>query len=205
MTKKTKRICALAILCVLPLSMIGCQKLRFIFGQAEEKFKGREATIQTYDEDGNVIDRVHGKSISISTEDKFDKKNAEGQTISKSSVLSLTVGGNSMTHVGSSLIVFEDGLKDLKEEYDTTVDVQNNQHSLPFINRIYNNIKNSITGDSKIVLIRSQSGKPLATFVGKSVSYFPTSIDKTTGIVIDGKYLFIYKCDYTIIDTDMLN
>ena len=63
---------------------------------------------------------------------------------------------------------------------------------------------NITTGRSKVVLVRSQSGKPLATFAGDEVSYFSTGIDKSTGIMIDGKYLFIYRCDYSIYDTELL-
>ncbi|MCM3273784.1 DUF5052 family protein [Paenibacillus elgii] len=55
-----------------------------------------------------------------------------------------------------------------------------------------------------LILIRSQSGQPLATFVGNKVSYFATDIDKSTAFLIDGKYLFIYRCDYTIYDLSLL-
>lgn len=37
------------------------------------------------------------------------------------------------------------------------------------------------------------------------VSVFATDIDKSTGILIDDKYLLIYRCDYTLYDTELLN
>ena len=89
-------------------------------------------------------------------------------------------------------------------EFSKKVDIENIDRSSPFLNKMVNDMKNLTTGKSKIILIRSQSGKPLATFYGDKVSYFATGIDKSTGIQIDGKYLFIYRCDYTIYDTELL-
>lgn len=182
----------------------GCNWLTNELGKIEEAFKGREVVIQTYDEESNIIDRVLGKSVSISPNNEFALKNSEG-TVEKSAVLSLTVGGDNMTHVGSSLIIHEKGLKDIFDEYSKTVKIENLDRSVPFINKMVNEMKNLTTGKDKVVLIRSQSGKPLATFVGDDVSIFSTEVDKSTALIIDGNYLFIYRCDYTIYDMDLLN
>ena len=98
----------------------------------------------------------------------------------------------------------ETDLVNIFEDYNKKIDVQNNDNSTPIIDRIINSAKNITTGKSKIILIRSQSGQPLATFAGDNVSYFATGMDKSTGILIDEKYLFIYRCDYTIYDKDLL-
>lgn len=204
MNKNRKKLIVIAgILCTIFFS--GCALLQREAGKLKEALKGRDAIIQTYDEESNIIDRIEGKSISISTEDKFNTKDEEGKTIKQSSVISLTIGGKSMVHVGSSLILYEKGLTDVFSEFSKTVNIQNIDRSTPFINRMINDMKNITTGKSKVILIRSQSGKPLATFVGNKVSYFATGIDKSTGIQIDGKYIFIYRCDYTIYDAELLN
>lgn len=85
-----------------------------------------------------------------------------------------------MLHVGSSLLAFESGLSNLFEEYSQKVDIKNFDRSVPFLNRLVNDLQNATVGKSKIVLIRSQSGQPLATFAGDDVSYFATDIDKST-------------------------
>lgn len=189
---------------ILSISLFtGCALLDNEIGKMKSAFKGRDAYIQSYDEESNIIDKIEGTSIDISADDKFAKKDSEGNTTKESSVLSLTVGGKSMTHVGSSLILYEKGLVDEFEKFSKTVDIKNFDRSVPILNRIVNNVENITIGQSKIILIRSQSGKPLATFVGESVSYFSTGIDKSTGIMIDGKYLFIYRCDYTIYEADL--
>ncbi len=199
-TRGLKLVCA--ALCVTLLS--GCALFRNEAGKMMEALKGREAIVQTYDEESNIIDKIEGKSISVSSEDKFDTKNEDGKTTEKSSVISLTVGGKSMVHVGSSLILYEKGLSNVFDEFTKKVDIKSIDRSTPFLNKMVNDMKNITSGKSKVILIRSQSGKPLATFVGNNVSYFATKIDKSTGILIDGKYLFIYRCDYTIYDSELL-
>lgn len=182
----------------------GCNWLEMKFGNIKEQFVGRELTIQTYDENSQLIDRVQGKSVSIEADEDFSLKDVDGNTVEKSSVLNITVGGKQMLHVGSSLIAYEDGLEDLFDLYSQQVDLSNFDRSVPFINRMVNDLANYTTGKDKVVLIRSQSGQPLATFAGDDVSYYATEMDKSTGLLIDGHYLFIYRCDYTIYDMSLL-
>lgn len=202
--KKISKI-NLSLLVIIMIGMLaGCNLLSYDVGKMKEALKGRESIVRTFDEDGNVIDQIKGKSIAISTEDKFDQKDEEGKTISKSSVIALTVGGKPMTHVGSSLVLHEVGLVDIFDEYAKKYDITDTDRAIPILNRVVQKFKNLTTGKSQVILIRSQSGKPIATFAGDNVSYFDTGIDKTTGILIDGKYIFIYRCDYTIYDTELL-
>ena len=200
-----KKFSFFAVLMAAMLVLSGCNWLEYKIGSLKEQFVGRELTVQTYDENSQMIDRVQGKSVSIEADEDFSLKDANGDTVEKSSVLNITVGGKQMLHVGSSLIAYEDGLQNIFEEYVQKVDLNSFDRSVPFINRMVNDLQNLTTGKEKVVLIRSQSGQPLATFAGNDVSYFATDIDKSTGIMIDGKYLFIYRCDYTIYDLALLN
>ncbi|MFX0548998.1 DUF5052 family protein [Hathewaya histolytica] len=200
-----KNALIVSIIILSTISLSGCNVFRNKMGKMLESLKGREAIVQTYDEDSNIIDRIEGKSISINTEDEFNSKDEDGKTIKKSPVMKLTVGGKSMLHVGSSLIMYEKGLEDIFNEYSKKVEIKNLKRSTPFLNNMINDMRNLTKGKSKVVLIRSQSGKPLATFAGNNVSYFATGVDKSTGILIDGKYLFIYRCDYSIYDMDLVN
>ena len=200
-----KKFSFFAVMMAAMLVLSGCNWLEYKIGSLKEQFVGRELTVQTYDENSQMIDRVQGKSVSIEADEDFSLKDANGDTVEKSSVLNITVGGKQMLHVGSSLIAYEDGLQNIFEEYVQQVDLNSFDRSVPFINRMVNDLQNLTTGKEKVVLIRSQSGQPLATFAGNDVSYFATDIDKSTGIMIDGKYLFIYRCDYTIYDLALLN
>lgn len=59
---------------------------------------------------------------------------------------------------------------------------------------------------SKIILIQSQDGYNIGAFVGDNVTWkLAGKLPKTTKIVIDGKELYIHRCNFTIIDTDLID
>ncbi|WCF11588.1 DUF5052 family protein (plasmid) [Paenibacillus thiaminolyticus] len=193
------------ILIVLALTILsGCNFMTNEFGKLSSAFKGREAIYQSYNENSEIIDRIEAKSMDIGADDKFARKDSEGNITKNSGVLSITVGGKTMTHVGSSAIIYEKGLINVFEEFAKTIDVQNFDRSVPFINRMVNDLKNFTAGQEYVLLIRSQTGNPLATFAGSDISYFATDIEKSTGFIIDGKYLLVYRCDYSIIPMSLL-
>lgn len=199
---KSKFGLVLIFTCIILMS--GCNFLSNEFGKINESLKGREVVIHTYDEESNIIDKITGESVSLKSDKEFELKDAEGDTVKKSSVINLTVGGSEILHVGSSLIMHEQGLDNVYEQYAENIDIENFDRSVPFVNRMVNDMKNLTKGKSKVVLIRSQSGQPLAAFAGDNVSYFATDVDKSTSLLIDDQYLFIYRCDYTIYDQDLL-
>ena len=139
-------------------------------------------------------------------DDRFDITDSKGNVSKESSVLDISVGSSQVIHVGSTLIFAENGLTDYMEKYASKVDLDSNKRSLPFINRFYNQVKNDVTGDSKLILIRSQTGTPLATYFGRKVSTSASGgIPNTTYLLVDGKRLIIYRADFTIYDTDLLD
>ncbi|RRJ54914.1 DUF5052 family protein [Paenibacillus oralis] len=202
--KKNSIYLVLLLLASLTTILSGCNFLENKVGEMKSALKGREAIIQTYDEESNIIDRIEARSIDIGPEDMFSTIDSQGNKIKNSGVLSITVGGKPMMHVGSSLILAEKDLHNIFEEFAKTINIKNLDRSTPFLNRLVNSMSNMTTGKNLLILIRSQSGKPLATYVGNQVSYFATDVDKSTGILIDGKYLFIYRCDYSIYDVSLL-
>ena len=200
MANKNRKRSVLIVLALTVVLLSGCQDIANMFKGFEESFKGLEMTIQTYDEESNVIDKITGKSVSIVRDTEFDT-DYESQD---SSVMKITIGSNEMHHVGSSMIIAEKGLENVFEEYTKTVDIENLDRGVPFINTMVNDVKASFTGKEKVILIRSQNGTPLATYSGDKVSLYRTGVPKSTGILIDGQYLFIYRADYTIYDIDMI-
>ena len=197
------------ILVVLSLSLLfltGCQSIGNFFKTTQEQFLGLSGTLRTFDENSQVIDKISGKSISIESDDRFDITDENGDVSKESSVLDITVGGSQVIHVGSTLIFAENGLTDYMEKYSDKVDISTENRSLPFVNRFFNQIKNDISGESKLILVRSQPGTPLATYFGKRVSTSaPDGIPNTTYLLVDGKRLIIYRADFTIYDTDLLD
>lgn len=200
MKKKLLLLLTCGFTCVF---LAGCQAVDNYLKNLEEDFEGLTMVVRTFDEDSQVIDRIEGKSMSVSRNTDFDKyKN--GETTNLGHVLKITIGKHEIDHVGSSLVAEEKGLRDLFAEYRKTVDLKNDDSDIPIINRIVSAYKNDFTGKSKVILIRSQKGTPLATYSGDKVSINDSDIPNTTELLVDGKRLLIYRCDYTIYDLALL-
>lgn len=200
-----KKLALVSMLSLSVIGLVGCNSGVKMATDLKEKVTGLDMNVKTYNEDSQVIDSFSGKSISIQKEGKFEEKDAEGSVTRNSSVINLTVGGKEIIHVGSSLIAKDKRLYDVFDDYSKTADFKNTDRSIPIINRMVNNFKNMTTGKKMMILIRSQSGMPLATFEGDSVSYYSSDVDKATEFIIDGKYLFVYRCDYSIYEKDLLD
>ena len=201
MKKKLLLLLTCGFTCVF---LAGCQAVDNYLKNLEEDFEGLTMVVRTFDEDSQVIDRIEGKSMSFSRNSDFDKRDNEGKTTSLGHVLKITIGKHEIDHVGSSLVAEEKGLHDIFADYRKTVDLKNDNSDIPIINRIVSAYKNDFTGKSKVVLIRSQKGTPLATYSGDKVSINSSSVPNTTELLIDGKRLLIYRCDYTIYDLALL-
>lgn len=202
--KLQKKIMLSVVLGLSLVSLSACQSISNWWKNTKEEWIGLEMTVRTYDENSQLIDEMSGKSLSISRNQEFDSVDAEGNSNADSSVLKVTLGNYEMDHVGSSLIAAEEGLEDLFAKYQTTVDMSNYDHAVPVVNRMVSSLRNDFTGKAKVVLIRSQNGTPLATYVGDSVSLYASDAPKTSELLIDGKRLIIYRCDYTIYDRELL-
>lgn len=166
----------------------------------KSNLSGISVTIRTFDEESNIIDRINGKSVNITRDTTFDSSSESKD----SSVIKITVGSNEINHVGSSLVMADKGLNDIFDEYKKSADIENSDSSVPVINRVVHSVINDTTGKKRTVLIRSQNGTPLATYMGDKVSTFSVDIPKTTAFLIDGKLLIVYRCDYTVYDTELL-
>jgi hypothetical protein len=204
MKKISKLLKTLPVLVLLTVSLSGCTDLLNWGKDFKQDFKGLNMVIQTYDNDSQLIDSIKGKSVKIEKDTTFDRKDSEGETRKESKVLSITVGGENMTHVGSSLIAYEDGMTNIFEEYAKTDKIDNQNKSVPMLNSMVNEFQNDFTGKSKTILIRSQNGSPLATFTGDSIRISDTDVPSSTNFLIDGKRLFVYRCDYTVYDNKLL-
>lgn len=197
-------ILSVVLLALLLVLVLNFKNLSFFGKSVQEKFTGIETTLQTYDDDGQALDKMVGKSVAIDADKQFSLYNEDGDEIKKSQVLKITVGGHEAIHVGSSLIAYEEGLDNILDEYSETVTIDSTNRTVPFVNKFVNDMKNRFQGMDKVVLIRSQSGKPIATFAGNKVVFKETEIEKSTALLIDGKLLFIYRSDYSIYDRALL-
>lgn len=99
MKKISKLLKTLPVLVLLTVLLSGCTDLLNWGKDFKQDFKGLDMVIQTYDNDSQLIDSIKGKSVKIEKDTTFDRKDSEGETRKESKVLSITVGGENMTHV----------------------------------------------------------------------------------------------------------
>lgn len=152
-------------------------------------------TVSTYDSNGQKIDQIKARSVNIHTDKEMSQKDDKGHE--NSSVIDVDYGKNRMIHVGSTMIAYE-GVRNYIDTFNKHVNINDQNHSIPLLNTMYQNFKNDWNGDSKVVMIRSQLGMPVAVFTGKHVSIHKSDMKNATHFVIDGHRLFVYRADYTI-------
>ena len=177
------------------------------FGGAsfDQAFNGVEATMTTYNQQGAVIDKVQGRSFKIERDETFDSSASDGSSNKDSSVLRISLGKSHISHVGSSLVLAEDGLVDVTKQFGSTqVAFENAEPGKPWLNNLFASSKNYWLGKAKTILIRSQNGDPIAIFAGDNVKTSDTDVPKSTWFLVDGKTLLVYRCDYTVYDNDLL-
>lgn len=183
----------------------GCAGLMHFGEQINKAWKGVPAVMSTYDQEGNKIDEIKGESFNFSRDKRFDTTNSEGTSNNDSSVLLISIGKSHISHVGSTMILAEKGLKDVTDKVDKRLALSNIEAGTPFINSFIENHRNLWSGKSKTLMIRSQDGLPVAVYSGNKVEIFPTDIPKSTWFRVDGKMLLVYRADYTVYDTDLIN
>lgn len=170
-------------------------------------FKGRPATVSTYDQDGQMIDQVHGTSFRVSRDTQFDmsESNSDGTvTEVPGQVLMISVGDSHISHVGSSMILAQDGLQPIANA-DTFLRGENSKAGIPILNDLREQARNLWKGKAKTILIRSQNGTPIAVYAGNEVEVYPSDVPKSTRFRVDDKYLWVYRVDYTTFDSDLLD
>ncbi|MBF0786398.1 MULTISPECIES: DUF5052 family protein [unclassified Streptococcus] len=200
-----KKLVQTALVFALSLGVLaGCQSLQNWWKNTKAEWIGLDMTVRTYDENSQLIDQMSGKSLSISRNEDFDSVDSEGNSRGDSAVLKITLGKYEIDHVGSSLIAVEDGLEDIFLKYQKNTIADDQQAAVPLLNRMVSKFKNDFTGKAKVILIRSQNGTPLATYAGNKVSLYASDAPKTSELLIDGKRLIIYRCEYTIYDRELL-
>lgn len=180
---------------ILALTLSSCSNIANWELSMRSKIGALPLTVSTYDSNGQKIDQIKAKSVNIHTDKKMSQKDDKGNE--GSSVIDVDYGHNRMIHVGSTLIAYE-GLKNYQDVFSKHTNINDQNHAVPILNTMYQNFKNDWSGDSKVVMIRSQLGMPVAVFAGKNVSIHKSDMKKSTQFVIDGHRLFVYRADYTV-------
>ncbi len=211
--KKQKTIFKSLILLVvtvsIAVSLCSCEAFMAKIKKLKGDLIGIAFTYYEYDSYGNLNFTVTGNKITMegvrTKSTGYDSSGNIVTTYELSSVVNITVDGSQHVACGSSLIFEEEGLNQV--EVDIPEYLGSNKTGFSTNTAVaswLNSIKNTI-GKSKVVIIKSELGYPLAIYQGDSV-YWEVADDlpKTTRISIDGKALYIHRVEFDIVDTELL-
>ena len=210
MQKKKKRTFAALLTAIPVVALTGCSKLGSIINEIHGSLIGNNYTVYTYDNYGNQTLKTSGKKISI-TGNKIEtvSYDSDGRAVTGydlSSVITITIDGKEIESCGDTCVFVQNGLE---PEVDFSLDEVNSNGGNGITDnaalaRVLNRYKNDF-GKSRVVVIKSQLGQPIAAFSGDNVYWeIPDDLPKMTKLMVDGKALYIHRANYQIIDKDLL-
>lgn len=194
--KKTLAAAAALVVCV-AVALTGCAELRLRFASVKGELIGNSFDAAVFDNFGGEVATFHAKKMGVEAASVDEDGNAT------SSVLKITADGKDIEQVGNTMIFAETGLDEV-EGYTLPRDIQTSGGTINLVDSAINDIKSKI-GKSRVVVVSSQLGVPIAVYQGNSVGYeIPEDLPKFTKLTIDGKALYIHRANYLIIDKDVL-
>lgn len=210
MPKKLKQRILTLLTVTLVFLLTGCANFGSIINDIHGSLIGNNYTIYTYDNYGNQTLKTSGKKISI-TGNKIETTSydSNGKAVTGydlSSVITITIDGKEIESCGDTCVFVQKGLE---PEVDFSLDEIDSSRGNGITDnaalaRVLNQYKNDF-GKSRIVVIKSQLGQPIAAFSGDNVYWeIPDDLPKMTKLMVDGKALYIHRANYQIIDKDLL-
>lgn len=208
-----KRIKALlaTIICICVITgLTGCAANDDYMNDVKGNLSGNSYTIYTYDNYGQKVMTTTGDKINIAgnkTKSKgYDSDGNETTSYDVSSVITILIDGKEIESCGDTCIFEQKGLKpevDFTQE-DITSHSTGKISENTYIAGIVNYYKNYF-GKSRVVVIKSQLGQPIAAYSGDEVFWkIPDDLPKMTKLMIDGKALYIHRANFQIIDKELL-
>ena len=208
---KRIKVLLATIICICVITgLTGCAANDDYMNDVKGNLSGNSYTIYTYDNYGQKVMTTTGDKINIAgnkTKSKgYDSEGNETTSYDVSSVITILIDGKEIESCGDTCIFEQKGLK---PEVDFT---QENiiSHSTGKISEntsiagIVNYYKNYF-GKSRVVVIKSQLGQPIAAYSGDEVFWkIPDDLPKMTKLMIDGKALYIHRANFQIIDKELL-
>lgn len=208
--KRIKALLATIICICIITGLTGCAANDDYMNDVKGNLSGNSYTIYTYDNYGQKVMTTTGDKINISgnkTKSKgYDSEGNETTSYDVSSVITILIDGKEIESCGDTCIFEQKGLKpevDFTQE-DITSHSTGKLSENTYIAGILNYYKNYF-GKSRVVVIKSQLGQPIAAYSGDEVFWkIPDDLPKMTKLMIDGKALYIHRANFQIIDKELL-
>jgi hypothetical protein len=223
-----KRILILLMIITTIFTLTACEPIEEGYSMNQSDSSDEEESItylaMMYDNQGNNFLNFEGKRFEI-TPNKVEQwgYNTSGSWTSyydTSSVMTVNIDGRYIESCGSTILFKDTRLEML--DISKVLDI-NNQKNYSTDTPVNTNTSYA-TGDylglrywwynqkakgqhgGKIVLIQSQDGYNIGAFAGDDVTWeVAGKLPKTTEVIIDGKKLYIHRCNFTIIDTELID
>jgi hypothetical protein len=203
MTRRRGAILA-ALALFVSVALTGCGMFGATADKFDQAFNGFKATMTTYNQYGQPVDQIKGSSFRVTRDSEFDTTDDKGNSNNDSSVLLISLANAHIHHVGSTMILAQDGLVDVTAQLPQEFRFANDKPGTPWINDIRYRFQQLWGGTAKTIMIRSQDGTPIKVYGGNEVQILSTDVPKSTWFRIDGKTLFVYRADYTVVDNSLL-
>ena len=208
--KRIKALLATIICICIITGLTGCAANDDYMNDVKGNLSGNSYTIYTYDNYGQKVMTTTGDKINISgnkTKSKvYDSDGNETTSYDVSSVITILIDGKEIESCGDTCIFEQKGLEpevDFTQE-DITSHSTGKLSENTYIAGILNYYKNYF-GKSRVVVIKSQLGQPIAAYSGDKVLWkIPDDLPKMTKLMIDGKALYIHRANFQIIDKELL-
>ena len=208
--KRIKALLAIIICICIFIGVTGCAANDDYMNDVKGNLSGNSYKIYTYDNYGQKVMTTTGDKINIAgnkTKSKgYDSEGNETTSYDVSSVITILIDGKEIESCGDTCIFEQKGLKtevDFTQEdiiSHSTGKISENT----YIAGIVNYYKNYF-GKSRVVVIKSQLGQPIAAYSGDEVFWkIPDDLPKMTKLMIDGKALYIHRANFQIIDKELL-
>ena len=208
--KRIKALLATIICICIITGLTGCAANDDYLNDVKGNLSGNSYTIYTYDNYGQKVMTTTGDKINIAgnkTKSKgYDSEGNETTSYDVSSVITILIDGKEIESCGDTCIFEQKGLKpevDFTQENITSHSTGKISENT-YIAGIVNYYKNYF-GKSRVVVIKSQLGQPIAAYSGDEVFWkIPDDLPKMTKLMIDGKALYIHSANFQIIDKELL-
>ena len=208
---KRIKVLLATIICICVITgLTGCAANDDYLNDVKGNLSGNSYTIYTYDNYGKKVMTTTGDKINIAgnkTKSKgYDSEGNETTSYDVSSVITILIDGKEIESCGDTCIFEQKGLKpevDFTQENITSHSTGKISENT-YIAGIVNYYKNYF-GKSRVVVIKSQLGQPIAAYSGDEVFWkIPDDLPKMTKLMIDGKALYIHRANFQIIDKELL-
>ena len=208
--KRIKALLATIICICIITGLTSCAANDDYLNDVKGNLSGNSYTIYTYDNYGQKVMTTTGDKINIAgnkTKSKgYDSEGNETTSYDVSSVITILIDGKEIESCGDTCIFEQKGLKpevDFTQENITSHSTGKISENA-YIAGIVNYHKNYF-GKSRVVVIKSQLGQPIAAYSGDEVFWkIPDDLPKMTKLMIDGKALYIHRANFQIIDKELL-